>query len=151
MQITKYETDYYSWLMKNAGLLREKRLDEIDTANIAEELEAMGRNEKRELIHRMSILIAHLLKWKYQAVCRSRSWKNTIRIQRMDIKDLLEDSPSLRRDMETKLVKAYEKAGLKAEDETGIDRDQFPANCPFTLAEILDDGFLPDGNGWNPD
>jgi hypothetical protein len=140
----EYEKDFYSWLMKNAVLLREKRFAEIDADNIAEELEAMGRSEKRELISRLTVLIAHLLKWKHQAVKRSRSWKNTILTQRIDIDELLEDSPSLRNDLEAKIKRAYEKAKLKAEADTGIDKELFPEACPFSSEEIFDEEFFPD-------
>ncbi len=145
MEVTiEYEKDFYSWLMKNAALLRERTFTEIDAEHIAEELEAMGRSEKRELVSRLSVLIAHLLKWKYQAVRRSRSWKNTISTQRIDINELFEDSPSLRHDIEKKIKRAYEKAMLKAEDETGIDKEHFPAICPFSLEEILNEKFFPE-------
>lgn len=140
----EYEKDYYSWLMKNAGLLRDSRFSEIDADHIAEELEAMGRSEKRELINRLSVLIAHLLKWKYQAVRRSRSWRNTISTQRIDIQELLEDSPSLRHEIDKKIDKAYEKAKLMAEGETGIGKEDFSANCPFSPEDILDGAFFPD-------
>lgn len=145
MEITsEYEKDFYSWSMKNATLLREKKFSDIDVEHIAEELEAMGRSEKRELVSRLSVLIAHLLKWKFQAVRRSRSWENTISTQRLDINDLLEDSPSLRHDFDEKIKKAYKKARMKAEDETGIDRERFPKTCPFSAEEIMDEEFFPE-------
>ncbi|QTA86217.1 DUF29 [Desulfonema magnum] len=79
MDVTiEYEKDFYFWLMKNASLLREKKFSEIDAEHIAEELEAMGRSEKRELVSRLTVLLAHLLKWRFQAVKRSRSWKNLV-------------------------------------------------------------------------
>jgi hypothetical protein len=104
----------------------------------------MSRNERRELISRLSVLIAHLLKWQHQAVRRSRSWKNTIASQRIDIKELFEDSPSLRRDLEAKIAKAYSKAVLLAEDETGLDRQIFSPVCPFSSEALLDDAFFPE-------
>ncbi|OQY60356.1 MAG: hypothetical protein B6245_01915 [Desulfobacteraceae bacterium 4572_88] len=142
--VMEYEKDFHSWLMRNALFLRERKFTEIDAEHIAEELEAMGRSEKRELVSRFSVLIAHLLKWKYQAVRRSRSWKNTISTQRIDINDLLEDSPSLRHDIREKIDRAYKKARLKAEDETGIDKEKFPAVCPFSAEEIMNEEFFPE-------
>jgi len=141
----EYERDFYGWLRESARLLREGRWAEIDSEHIAEELEAMGRSEKRELASRLSVLIAHLLKWEHQPVRRSRSWRNTISAQRMDLKELLEDSPSLRRDLEKKIERSYEKAKLKAEDETGLDKECFPPTCPFSPEEILDESFFPSG------
>ena len=142
--VKEYEKDFYSWLMNNAALLRQNRFAEIDAEHIAEELEAMGRSEKRELISRLSVLIAHLLKWKYQAPKRSRSWENTIIAQRMDIDELLEDSPSLQHGIQEKIDRSYEKAKLKAEDETGIDKKNFPDTCPFSPEEIFGRDFFPD-------
>ena len=140
----EYENDFHSWLMKNALLLRQRKFTEIDAENIAEELEAMGRSEKRELVSRLSVLIVNLLKWRYQAVRRSRSWKNTISTQRIDINDLLEDSPSLRHAIPEKIDRAYKKARLMAEDETGIDKKNFPAACPFSPEEIMNEDFFPE-------
>lgn len=143
---SEYQKDFYAWLMDNARLLREKRFTEIDAEHIAEELEDMGKSEKRELINRLTVLLAHLLKWQFQTAKRSRSWKNTILTQRIDINELLEDSPSLRYEITQKLEIAYEKAKLNAEDETGIDQCHFPRQCPFSLEEILGKDFFPEGD-----
>lgn len=143
---SKYQQDFYAWLMENAKLLREKNFIEIDAEQIAEELEAMGKSEKRELINRLTVLLAHLLKWQFQVAKRSRSWKNTILTQRIDINELLEDSPSLRYELIQKIEVAYEKAILTAEDETGIEKSHFPHKCPFSLEEILEKEFFPEGN-----
>ena len=130
--------------MTNATLLRQGRLAEIDADNIAEELEAMGKSEKRELVSRLSVLIANLLKWRHQAVKRSKSWKNTLMTQRIDIEDLLDDSPTLSHGMDEKIRKAYRRAKLIAKNETGIDKKIFPDTCPFTPEQILDKEFFPD-------
>lgn len=142
--LNEYQKDFYAWLMANARRLREKRWTEIDAEHIAEELEAMGKSEKRELISRLSVLLAHLLKWQFQSAKRSRSWKNTILAQRIDIGELLEDSPSLLHELGHKMDVAYEKAKLIAEDETGIDRALFPEICAFSLTEALEKDFFPD-------
>lgn len=144
MQQVSYERDFYGWLMQNAKLMREGNFAEIDAGNIAEELESMGKSEKRELISRLAILLAHLLKWQFQPTKRSTSWKNTIAVRRIDIYGLLEDSPSLRHEIEEKTSMAYEKAMLGAENETGIEKACFPEQCPFTLDQMLDQNFFPD-------
>lgn len=96
MSRTLYEQDFYAWANRNAQLIRAGKLSEIDVENIAEELEGMGRSEKRAFINRLAILLAHLLKWHFQPALRSRSWQYTIRAQRDQLYDLLEDSPSLK-------------------------------------------------------
>jgi hypothetical protein len=60
-----YKQDFYAWAMKNAALIRQGRFSEIDAEHVAEELESMGKSEKRELISRLSILLTHLLKWQF--------------------------------------------------------------------------------------
>ncbi len=143
MERVLYQKDYYGWLQENARLIREKKFSEIDTENLIEELESMGKSEKRELSSRLTILLMHLLKWQYQAVKRSTSWRNTIAVQRIDVRELLEDSPSLRNEVSDRIETAYEKAKLAAEVETGIEKQNFPAACPFSLEQILDENFLP--------
>ena len=142
--IANYNKDFYAWLMKNASLLRQHKFSEVDIEHIAEELESMGKSEKRELTSRLTVLLAYLLKWKFQPALRSRSWKNTILMQRIDILEVLEDSPSLKYELEERVVIAYEKAKLSAEDETGIDINNFPETCPFTVEELLKKDFLPE-------
>ena len=139
-----YEHDFYAWLTSNAQLLREQRIADVDIDHIAEELESMGKSEKRALLSRFTVLLAHLLKWQFQPAKRLRSWKNTILTQRIDIHELLEESPSLRHDLAEKLGTAYEKAKLSAEIETGIEARHFPVACPFTLGQLLDNDFFPE-------
>lgn len=140
----EYEKDFYSWTIHNAKLLREGKLSEVDIENIAEEIESMGKSEKRELISRLAILMAHLLKWKFQSGRRSKSWTLTIKNQRMELNDLLEESPSLKKELEGKFNHAYEKAILIAAEQAGIDEEKFPRKPPFTLKECLKASYLPD-------
>lgn len=142
--IADYNKDFYAWLMKNADSLRQHKFNEVDIEHVAEELESMGKSEKRELTSRLTVLLAHLLKWKFQPALRSRSWKNTILTQRIDILELLEDSPSLHYELGERITIAYEKARLSAEDETGIDKNNFPDVCPFTFEQLLKKDFLPE-------
>jgi len=138
-----YEQDYYGWLMANAQLIRVGRFTDLDAQNLAEELESMGRSEKRELISRLAILMAHLLKWQHQPERRSNSWKYTIETQREDILDLMTDSPSLRHEIDAKTEKAYRKAKRLAANETGFQKDFFPDSCPYSFDQILDENYFP--------
>jgi len=138
-----YEKDFYAWLTENAKLLRQGRLSEIDIEHIAEELEGMSRSEKRRLINRLAVLLAHLLKWQFQAKKRNHSWKFTIIEQRNAVADLLEDSPSLKHELDEKFKKVYEKAVLQAVKETGIKKKRFPTDCPFSFEQTMDDTFFP--------
>ena len=138
-----YPKDLYAWALQNAELIRKGKFSEVDSANVAEELESMGNNNRRELINRFAILIAHLLKWKLQSVRRSKSWVLMIKNQRFEIADLLEESPSLKHQIELKFDYAYQKAIIIASEQTGMDESEFPETCPFSLSECLNLDFLP--------
>jgi hypothetical protein len=141
--ISFYENDFYAWTQNTAELLRQGRLQEIDIEHIAEELESMGKRDKREIISRLSILLMHLLKWQFQPGFRGASWQNTIIEQRQQVQLILEDSPSLKHQVEEKITKAYQSALRKAVNETGLPLSHFPQICPYTLEQMLDDNFYP--------
>jgi hypothetical protein len=142
-----YETDFYAWTQQQARLLRERRWTDLDLENVAEEIESVGRSEKREIRSRLKVLIAHLLKWKYQPGHRSPSWTTTILEQRSEIDELLKDSPSLGRYPAEVFLDLYLSARLRASREAGIALDLFPEECPFTIEEVLDVDFLPEEPG----
>lgn len=144
MDAELYDKDFYSWAMQNAQLIRLGRLSEIDMQNIAEELESMGKGEKRAFMSRLAVSIANLLKWQFQPGIRSNSWSYSIKEQRASLLDLLEDSPSLRGEIEQKLKKAYSKALIIAARETGLNESTFLPECPYSFSQILDDSFLPE-------
>lgn len=140
----EYENDFYAWAIHNAQLLREGKLSEIDIENIAEEIDSMGKSEKRELINRLAVLLAHLLKWKFQSARRSNSWKYTVKEQRLRLNRLLSESPSLRNELEKRVNEAYEDACYIALSETGLGEEIFPEKCPFSLKNALDQNFFPE-------
>lgn len=139
---TLYEQDFYLWTQTIVQQLREHKLNEIDLPNLIEEIESMGRSEKRELKSRLIVLLMHLIKWQYQPEKRSESWRSTITEQRICIEALLEDSPSLQPILTEVFEDCYQKARLKASDETGIKLNFFPKESPFNLEETLNNYFL---------
>ena len=144
MTATLYETDFYAWTKEQALLLRSEEIEKLDLSNILEEIEAMGQRERRELTSRLIVLIMHLLKWQFEPENRSKSWTNTIRHQRTEIELLLEDSPSLRRELSERATMAYPRALSAASEETGLSATLFPAGNPYTAEQILNEAFLPE-------
>jgi hypothetical protein len=138
-----YESDFYAWAMEQAALLRERRLDAADIDNIAEEIESMGRGEKRELVNRLAVLLLHLLKWQFQPGFRSPSWGATIREQRLRLRNHLDDNPSLRTHLAEALARAYELAVIGAARETGLPESAFPSTAPYRVEQAVDDAFWP--------
>lgn len=139
-----YETDFYAWAMKTAGLVKQSRIHEVNWMHIAEELEDMGRSEKREMASRLEKLTAHLLKWVLQPERRSASWRGTITEQRAELERLFEDNPSLRQLAQAMLGKEYRRAVRRASDETGLPKDAFPPQCPFTVDEAMNEDYWPE-------
>ncbi|MDD1414808.1 DUF29 domain-containing protein [Dolichospermum sp. ST_con] len=137
-----YEQDFYLWIETTSKQLKAGKFTEIDLANLIEEIESMGKSEKRELKSRLIVLLMHLLKWQYQPEKRSESWRSTITEQRICIELLLEDSPSLQPLLIEIFTDCYEKARLKASEETGMKLNFFPKESPFTLEETLKNSFL---------
>jgi hypothetical protein len=140
-----YETDFHAWALQNARLLRDGRLTELDAEHIAEELEGMSASERRELLNRLQVLLLHLLKYQYQPERRGKSWLLTINHQRTAIERLLDESPSLARLLDADTVmKVYGKAVRDAVIETDLERHIFPVACPYDLAQVLDEDWLPE-------
>ena len=138
-----YETDFYAWTQHQAQLMRQGQWHRVDTANVIEEIESLGRQQRQELRNRLAILLAHLLKWEYQPEKRSRSWLATIRIQRLDIADLLNDNPSLQPYLAEAVQKAYAKGIQLAIKETNFAKGQFPEILPYDLSQALSKTFYP--------
>jgi hypothetical protein len=140
---TPYETDVVAWAYEQARLLRSGDFSAIDVEHIAEEIEDVARSERRELKHRLSILIAHLLKWKYQPERRGASWSSTIRLQRSEIKYALHEMPSLHHcfDDESWIATAWESAHHLAHGETGMN---ILSTRAWSFEQVLDNDFWPD-------
>ena len=139
-----YEQDFYSWTQEQAELLKTGRFSELDIANLIEEVESMGRSEKRELESRLTILLLHLLKWKYQEVRRGRSWQLSIDEQRIQFEKTLNENPGLKPALDQIIKDAYKLAVIRAARETRISKAVFPERCPWTLAQLIEEGFYPD-------
>jgi hypothetical protein len=91
------------------------------------------------------LILHHLLKWQYQSDRRSWSWIKTIQRERVNIQLYLEDTPSLKRILDSEwIAKAYKTARKDASIETDLPLSTFPEDCPYSLAQVLEDGFPDD-------
>jgi hypothetical protein len=139
-----YKQDFHAWTVRQADLLRTGQVDDADVGNIAEEIESMGRSEKRELTNRLAVLLTHLLKWQFQPAFRGNSWRLTIKAQRRGLARLLRDNPSLKSDLDQAMSDAYGDARIEAERETGLAAETFPETCAFTFDVVISDDFSPE-------
>ncbi|MDW6024630.1 DUF29 domain-containing protein [Mesorhizobium sp. BAC0120] len=138
-----YERDFYAWLQDQAAKLRARSHNDVDWENLAEEVESLGRSEKKEIRTRLALLIHHLLKWQFQPGRRSESWRITISEQRLWIPESIEDSPSLKGYPEEIFEKAYAEGRRQAIKETGVPAEVIPPEPPFSVADALDGHFWP--------
>ncbi len=139
-----YQKDFYGWTQQQAEALAEKQISALDWQNLQEEVKSLGKQEYRELVSRLTVLIGHLLKWEYQPEKRSRSWFLTIREQRRAIRRHLYRNPSLKSRIAESLEDGFE-AGLDlALRETNLPLRLFPTDCPYDFENIITDSFLCD-------
>jgi len=146
-----YEKDVNEWIVSQIQLLESGKVELIDIEHLIEELQDMGKSNRRELSNHLKILIAHLLKWQYQLKLladkydgyEGKSWRLTIIEQRFQLIDLLEDIPSLKRELQETIKKSYPKAVLLAVKETNLPQATFPTECPYSIEQLLNDEYYP--------
>lgn len=136
-----YERDFYTWALRQAELVRARRLEELDLENVAEELESLGKEQAHKLESSFRVLLLHLLKWRYQPRRRSRSWRTSVVRERINIERLLAENtlsshacPRYTRPLTAALAR-------EAAAETGSPIARFPEQSPFTLEKALDEEF----------
>ncbi len=140
-----YLTDFNLWIDRTTQLLREERWHQIDVAHLIEEIEDLGKSERRGIVSQLTRLLLHLLKWQYQPQRRSDSWLDSITDARTQIELAIEDSPSLKNYPAEKLEESYQRARRQAAKQTNIDISVFPNACPYSLELVLAEDWLPEG------
>jgi transposase len=148
---TLYQTDFAAWAKRHVELLRARRFAEMDIEHLLEELSDMSKSERRELESRLLILIAHLLKWEFQYQKLSerwrefdgRSWRATIVEQRKQLAVLLRQSPGLQSVLGETILATFPDAVDLASKETRMPPETYPARCPYTAEQVLNDDFYP--------
>jgi hypothetical protein len=144
MSNPSYDTDFYAWTQAQVAALRAKDWAALDLDHLAEEVEDLRKTERKAVRSQLRRLTSHLLKWAYQPARRSDSWQATIDDARRLVADWLEDSPSLTRELPALAEWAYPRARREAAKDTGLSLATFPEACPWALAQVLDEDFLPE-------
>lgn len=138
-----YNADFAQWITQATLLLQQGKFDELDIENLIEEVEDLGKRDRRALCSNLEIVLLHLLKWQFQPEQRSASWRGSIREHRRRIARILKDSPSLNAYLQQEYEDCYTGARLQAADETGLPINIFPEMCPYLIESALDAEFLP--------
>ena len=143
---TLYDQDFYLWIQTTIQQLQERNLEQLDIENLIEEIDSMGRSEKRELKTRLVILIEHLLKLQYwieEKDDNARGWRNTVVEQRRQIAYTLADSPSLKVILNDVFLPCYQDARKDTINKYQLSSNLFPEEPPFSLAQVLNADFIP--------
>ncbi|MHC5935749.1 DUF29 domain-containing protein [Nostoc sp.] len=146
---TLYDEDYYLWLKTTINQLRARQFLSVDLDNLLEELETMGRREKRSIESLLIKLLEHLLKLKCWDKERERNeghWKGEIRTFRREIKKALKDSPSLKPYILEIFDQCYQDARTEASDRSQLSIEIFPSIPIGSLEQILDENWFPEYN-----
>jgi hypothetical protein len=143
---TRYDADFAGWSAEQATQLRRLKPAGLDWNNLAEEIESLGRSDRRAIGSALKVVLEHLIKWRFQPDKRSSSWRRSIDEHRDRISRILEDSPSLRNVPGEALAAEYRRARRDALGDTGLAPRSVPVVSPFSAEEVLDPDFWPNGS-----
>ncbi|MGD1862801.1 MAG: DUF29 domain-containing protein [Leptolyngbyaceae cyanobacterium] len=132
-----YDRDFNLWVAAQQTALKEHRYTDLDLPNLIEELNGLTKRDQRALKSHLRVLLTHLLKWQYQPQKRSPSWQAFIDNARVEIADILDDSPSLRNYLPEIFSQCYWFARKQAAKETHLSADTFPSDCSYSLEQAL--------------
>lgn len=130
------------WIETTAEKLRVQDYSNIDWENLIEEIEDVGRSERRSLESNLIVVLTHLLKWQYQPVSRRGTWKGSTTEHRRRIRKAIKESPSLKPYLEEVFTGCYSDAVEQASAETELPVETFPQSSLYTSIEVLDSNFL---------
>ena len=126
-----YDHDFYSWTLEQARLIRAGKLSALDRENVAEEIESLGREQFDKLESALRVLLMHMLKWDHQPERRSRSWALSIKAQRLRVERVLAVNPGLKPRLAEAILHGYRLARIEAAQETSLEENEFPEQCPY--------------------
>ena len=148
-----YDQDFHAWARDQASVLRREAARRVNTPldleNLAEEIEALAKRDRRALLRRTTRIIEHLLKLRHSPASEPRAtWEETVRVQRLAAHALLEDSPSLARELEAAFDKCWRDglmlaAAALARDGVALE-DASTVRIP--LDQVLDMTWLPEAS-----
>lgn len=142
MSSTLYDKDYHLWLKETVKLLQDGKLQDLAIPDLIEEIQDMGKSQRKAVKSNLKVILWHLLKYKYQPEKGSNSWKSSIIKHRKRIRDAFEDSLSLKRYFNKIFDQSYQDSRELALVQTGLSIETFPLEYSFTIAEILENKSL---------
>jgi hypothetical protein len=132
-----YESDFYSWSLEQARLVRQGQWAHLDRDHVADEIESLGLAQFSKLTTALGTLLAQILEWDHQPTARARSLILSIELQRIEIEELLYDNPGPRPRIAEAIARAYRKARLDVAKETELNESNFPDTCVYGFEDIM--------------
>jgi hypothetical protein len=148
--VSLYDTDYQIWLEQTLAQLRASDFGNLDLENLIEEIESLGKSDKRSISSYLMRLCEHLLKIKYWGSEREtclRAWKLEVRNFRLQVRAILKDSPSLKNHLRENFIAEYQNGRKLFLDNSELDETLIPEQPCFTIEQALDEAWLP----WQPE
>jgi hypothetical protein len=142
-----YDTDFYLWTQTQTAALRAKDVAALDLEHLAEEIESLGKRDRRAVESYLEVILLHLLKWAYRPERRRRSWEKSLLQARHRFAKLLRESPSLANQVPEFLDEGYPHARRLAAVETNLPLTTFPATCPWSRRAGAGRGLLAGDGG----
>jgi hypothetical protein len=134
---TDYESDFYSWSLEQARLVRQGQWTHLDRDHVADEIESLGLEQFSKLITAFRALMVKMLEWDHLPAARTRSLILSIELQRIEIDEILSDNPGLRPRTAEAIARAYRKARLDAAKETKLDESSFRVTCAYAFDDMM--------------
>ena len=134
-----YEEDFFLWTQQQAKHLRQGALQRLDRVNLAEEIESMGKRDRRLISHQLANILLNLLEGQHLPDWEGKTWRCALHSARQELGWILTDSPSLRHQLTALVDATYPGARRRAAEEMGLPLASFPEQCPFTVVQIISD------------
>jgi Domain of unknown function DUF29 len=139
--LSLYDRDLVAWAAQQAALIRERRFEDLDVENLAQEVEDLAKSQRRELNSRICNILEHMIKLEVLPATDPRAdWHDTIRREHQDIEALLDDNPSLRREVDDIISRQLPIAKRRV-IRSSLDRDEHPTRSldglDYTSDQVL--------------
>lgn len=145
-----YDADYQLWLDQTVAQLKAHNFSNLDLENLIEEIESLGKSDKRAISSYLMRLCEHFLKLRYWEAERDncfRGWKLEVANFRLQIQAILKDSPSLKNHLRENFGLEYHNGRKLFLNVSELDARLIPEEPGFTLEQALDEDWLP----WQPE
>jgi Domain of unknown function DUF29 len=147
---SRYDRDFFAWTREQAALLRREAArglaSDLDFENLAEEIESLGKRDRRALASQLARITEHLLKLQHARAEEPRpGWENSVDAHPSKARRILADSPGLKSELRALLSESYEDGRRRATRllRAELDPTTLPETCPCSLNQILDPDWWP--------